>query len=58
MQDIFQESFDHSFKCQEKNSFWQVILPKDGKAIIVLDNCKAHSEVEMLVKEKILTSLI
>lgn len=55
---LFKDWFLHHFVPQVKESFKSLGLPEDTKAILLLDNCKAHPPVDELVSGNIVATLL
>lgn len=55
---LFKDWFFHHFVTQVKESFKSLGLPEDSKAILLLDNCKAHPPVAELVSGNIFATLL
>lgn len=55
---LFKDCFFHHFVPEVKESFKCLGLPEDTRAILLLDNCKAHSPVDELVSRNIVTTLL
>ncbi|KFM65526.1 Jerky protein, partial [Stegodyphus mimosarum] len=55
---LFKDWFFHHFVPEVKESFKSLGLPEDTKAILLLDNCKAHPPVDELVSGNIVATLL
>ncbi|GBO15325.1 Jerky [Araneus ventricosus] len=55
---LFKDWFFHHFVPEVKESFQSLGLPEDTKAILLLDNCKAHPPVDELVSGNIVATLL
>ncbi|GBM62577.1 Jerky [Araneus ventricosus] len=55
---LFKDWFFHHFVPEVKESFKRLGLPEDTKAILLLDNCKAHPPVDELVSGNIVATLL
>lgn len=55
---LFKVWFCHHFVLQVKDSFVKLKLPEDSKAVLLLDNCKAHPPVAELVSGNIFATLL
>ncbi|GBM17648.1 Jerky [Araneus ventricosus] len=55
---LFKDWCFHHFVPEVKESFKSFGLPEDTKAILLLDNCKAHPPVDELVSGHIVATLL
>lgn len=55
---LFKDWFLHHFVPQVKDNFRKLELPEDTKAVLLLDNCKAHPPVAELVSGNIFATLL
>ncbi|GBM91972.1 Jerky [Araneus ventricosus] len=55
---LFKDWFFHHFVPEVKEYFKSIGLPEDTKAILLLDNCKAHPPVDELVSGNFVATLL
>lgn len=55
---LFKDWFFHHFVPEVKESFKSLGLPEGTKAILLLDNCKAHPPVDELISGNIVATLL